>query len=150
MLVLKSGIPLEMLPQEMGCGSGMTCGRWLRAWQQAGVWQKLQRVLLNQLGQAEYRFQRAVGPSSMGGGAHALVDEPLPAAEDSVRAQGRIHLVFCNRRGFTVSWFSQDHLRPFRPDKGCGILVVDSNAFLDGRHQLGHAVEAAAAGFACA
>ena len=27
-LVLKSGIPLEMLPQEMGCGSGMTCWRW--------------------------------------------------------------------------------------------------------------------------
>jgi transposase len=23
--VLKSGIPWEMLPQEMGCGSGMTC-----------------------------------------------------------------------------------------------------------------------------
>lgn len=27
--VLKSGIPWEMLPQEMGCGSGSTC--WLRA-----------------------------------------------------------------------------------------------------------------------
>jgi transposase len=23
--VLKSGIPWEMLPQELGCGSGMTC-----------------------------------------------------------------------------------------------------------------------------
>lgn len=23
--VLKSGIPREMLPQELGCGSGMTC-----------------------------------------------------------------------------------------------------------------------------
>src|SRR2546422_2595164 len=51
--VLKSGIPWEMLPQEMGCGSGMTCWRRLRAWQQAGVWQKLHHGVLNQLGQAE-------------------------------------------------------------------------------------------------
>jgi transposase len=29
--VLKSGIPWEMLPQEMGCGSGVTCWRRLRA-----------------------------------------------------------------------------------------------------------------------
>ncbi len=38
LFVLKSGIPWEMLPQEMGCGSGMTCWRRLRDWQQAGVW----------------------------------------------------------------------------------------------------------------
>ena len=35
--VLKSGIPWEMRPQEMGCGSGVTCWRRLRAWQEAGV-----------------------------------------------------------------------------------------------------------------
>ena len=28
----------QMLPQELGCGSGMTCWRRLRDWQQAGVW----------------------------------------------------------------------------------------------------------------
>ena len=39
--VLKSGIPWEMLPQEMGCGSGMTCWRRLREWQEAGVWERL-------------------------------------------------------------------------------------------------------------
>ena len=38
--VLKSGIPWEMLPQEMGCGSGVTCWRRLRDWQQAGVWDR--------------------------------------------------------------------------------------------------------------
>jgi transposase len=32
LFVLKSGIPWEMLPQEMGCGSGMTCWRRLRDW----------------------------------------------------------------------------------------------------------------------
>jgi transposase len=35
--VLTSGIPWAMLLQEMGCGSGVTCWRRLRAWQEAGV-----------------------------------------------------------------------------------------------------------------
>jgi transposase len=51
--VLKSGIPWEMLPQEMGCGSGSPCWRRLRDWQEAGVWEELHRVLLDRLGEAE-------------------------------------------------------------------------------------------------
>src|SRR5436853_6218724 len=50
--VLKSGMPWEMLPQEMGCGAGMTCWRRLRDWQAAGVWERLHRVLLDRLGEA--------------------------------------------------------------------------------------------------
>jgi transposase len=50
--VLKTGIQWEMLPQEMGCGSGMTCWRRLRDWQHAGVWDALHRVLLDRLGEA--------------------------------------------------------------------------------------------------
>ena len=53
LFVLKSGIPWEMLPQEMGCGSGMTCWRRLKEWQEAGVWEKLHRKLLDRLGKAE-------------------------------------------------------------------------------------------------
>jgi transposase len=52
LFVLKSGIPWEMLPREMGCGCGMTCWRRLRDWQRAGVWQRLHRVLLDRLGAA--------------------------------------------------------------------------------------------------
>ena len=37
--VLKRGIPWEILPQEMGCGSGVTCWRHPRDWQEAGTWQ---------------------------------------------------------------------------------------------------------------
>src|SRR3954465_1002304 len=51
--VLKTGIPWEDLPQEMGCGSGMTCWRRLRDWQAAGVWQSLHRGLLDELGRAD-------------------------------------------------------------------------------------------------
>ncbi len=50
--VLKSGIPWEMLPIEMGCGSGMTCWRRLRDWHKAGVWQELHEILLARLEKA--------------------------------------------------------------------------------------------------
>jgi transposase len=42
-----------MLPAEMGCGSGMTCWRRLRDWQEAGVWDRLHRALLDELGEAD-------------------------------------------------------------------------------------------------
>src|SRR5579884_3110265 len=48
--VLKSGIPWEMLPQEMGCGSGVTCWRRLRSWQRRGAWKKLLHALLDRPG----------------------------------------------------------------------------------------------------
>ena len=51
--VLRSGIPWEMLPQELGCGSGMTCWRRLRDWQDAGVWDRLHHSLLDRLGEAD-------------------------------------------------------------------------------------------------
>jgi transposase len=51
--VLKSGIPWEMLPKEMGCGSGMTCWGRLKEWHEAGVWERLHRVLLDRLGEAD-------------------------------------------------------------------------------------------------
>ena len=51
--VLKSGIPWEMLPKEMGCGSGSTCWRRLRDWQEPGVWRRLHRVLLDRLGETD-------------------------------------------------------------------------------------------------
>src|SRR6478609_2800911 len=53
LFVLKTGIGWEYLPQEMGCGSGMTCWRRLRDWQEAGVWWELHRVLLDRLGEAD-------------------------------------------------------------------------------------------------
>ncbi len=52
LFVLKSGIPWEMLPREMGCGSGVTCWRRLRDWQDAGVWERLHHTLLDRLGEA--------------------------------------------------------------------------------------------------
>lgn len=53
LFVLRSGIPWEMLPQELGCGSGMTCWRRLRDWQEAGIWQLIHFVLLDWLARCE-------------------------------------------------------------------------------------------------
>lgn len=40
LFVLQTGIRKEMLLQEMGCGAGMSCWHRLRAWQEAGVWDR--------------------------------------------------------------------------------------------------------------
>jgi transposase len=50
--VLKSGIPWGMLPKPSSFGSGVTCWRRLGDWQKAGVWHRLHRVLLDELGKA--------------------------------------------------------------------------------------------------
>ena len=49
LFVLKTGIRWEDLPQELGCGSGMTCWRRLRDWHEASVWQALHELLLAEL-----------------------------------------------------------------------------------------------------
>lgn len=63
--VLRTGIPWEFLPQEMGCGCGMTCWRRLRDWQAAGIWQTLHEVLLARLrGADRIDWSRAVVDSA--------------------------------------------------------------------------------------
>jgi len=65
LFVLLSAIPWELLPREMGCGSGVTCWRRLRDWQAAGIWDKLYRLLLNKLQEAkQIDWSRAVVDSS--------------------------------------------------------------------------------------
>ena len=49
LFVLRSGIPWQMLPQELGCASGMTCWRRLRDRQPAGTWHLIHFALLDWL-----------------------------------------------------------------------------------------------------
>ena len=65
LFVLHTGIGWEHLPQELGFGCGMTCWRRLRAWQEAGVWQRLHELLLAELHAAgEIEWSRAIADSS--------------------------------------------------------------------------------------
>src|SRR5438128_3440617 len=95
--VLKTGIPWEYLPQEMGCGSGMTCWRRLQEWQQAGVWRRLHEVLLAKLHEADrIDWSRAVIDSShvraVGGG-----EQTGPGPVDRARSGSKHHTVTCGR-----------------------------------------------------
>jgi transposase len=63
--VLRTGIPWEMLPAKQFGLSGMTAWRRLEQWTRAGVFEQLQRVLLNELGQhGQVDFRRASIDSS--------------------------------------------------------------------------------------
>ena len=89
LFVLKTGIPWEYLPQEMGCGSGMTCWRRLRDWHKAGVWQKLHELLLAELqGADRIDWSRAVVDSAsiraVGGGGK---NRPEPYGSRQTRLQ---------------------------------------------------------------
>src|ERR671912_1800472 len=84
--VLKSGIPWEMLPQEMGCGSGSTCWRRLRDWQEAGVWEKLHRALLDRLGEAD-EIDRS----------RACLDSASVPAKRGARRSARTRRIAANR-----------------------------------------------------
>jgi len=82
LFVLRSGIPWRMLPREMNCGSGMSCWRRLRDWQEAGIWQLIHFVLLDWLaryGQIEW--------------SRAVVDSCSVRAVFGGRRQARIPLI---------------------------------------------------------
>jgi transposase len=97
LFVLRSGIPWEMLPQEMGCGSGMTCWRRLRDWHRAGVWQKLHRLLLSRLEQqGEIDWSRA------------SIDSVSVRAKGAPREKGarsgRTRRIAANRARNAINW----------------------------------------------
>lgn len=75
LFVLRSGVPWAMLPQQIGCGSGVTCWRRLREWQRRGVWKRLHRAMLDRLAAADQiDWSRVVVDSrslpAKAGGAH--------------------------------------------------------------------------------
>jgi transposase len=64
LFVLKTGIPWEDFPQEMGC-CGMTLWNRLDEWRRAGVLPQLHRLLLDKLrGAGEVDFSRVIVDSS--------------------------------------------------------------------------------------
>ncbi|PRH36922.1 hypothetical protein C6V07_06055 [Burkholderia gladioli] len=92
LFVLESGIPWGQLPQELGYGSGMSCWRRLRDWQQAGAWGQIHAVLMKQLHMAERidwsrvfiespssRSNRAETPA-----AQIMLDAPAPRAPQAL------------------------------------------------------------------
>ncbi|KLU24694.1 transposase [Caballeronia mineralivorans PML1(12)] len=62
--VLRSGIPWNLLPQEMGYGSGAVCWRRLISWQEAGIWPSIRETLLAELRRrGQFNEARAIADS---------------------------------------------------------------------------------------
>lgn len=73
--VLKTGLPWNMLPLELRCGSGVTCWRRFQAWTQSGLWERIRLRILGLLErQGSLDVTRAVIDSAsvraVAGGAH--------------------------------------------------------------------------------
>ncbi|HTU90716.1 MAG TPA: IS5 family transposase [Gemmataceae bacterium] len=89
LFVLKTNIPWEDLPIEMGCGSGMTCWRRLRDWNDTGVWPRLHQVLLTRLDNAQLiNWTRAAIDSTFGralGGVEGSSKNPTDRGRPGVK-----------------------------------------------------------------
>lgn len=103
LFVLKTGMPWEYLPKEIGCGLGMTCWRRLRDWQIAGVWERLHQLMLDELRRADkIDFSRAVVDSAsvraVFGGPKRGQTPPIGAKKDrnitSLRMRKAFRLAF--------------------------------------------------------
>src|SRR5215204_6239283 len=102
LFVLRSGIPWQMLPQELGCGSGMTCWRRLRDWQNAGTWDLMHFALLDWLARDDQiDWSRAVVDSccvrAVCGGA-----KTGPNPTDRAKQGSKRHLI-CDGRGVPLA-----------------------------------------------
>ena len=102
LFVLRSGLPWNMLPREMGCGSGTTCWRRLVRWQRAGVWKRRHAALRTELRRrGQLDLARTVVDSSslraLRGG--KKLDRTLPIAAKP----GRSIMFSLTRTGFRSS-----------------------------------------------
>jgi transposase len=77
LFVLFSGLPWEAVPAELGV-SGVTCWRRLQEWQQAGVWERLLAVLVEELDRRGQRDR-----------ARLIVDASIAPAKKGARKRGR-------------------------------------------------------------
>jgi transposase len=93
LFVLQSGIPWELLPQELGCGSGVTCWRRLRDWHHAGVWERLHQVLLDRLGLADQIDW-----------SRACLDSRLVPAKGGAKLPARIRRIAARRAASSICW----------------------------------------------
>jgi transposase len=90
--VLRSSIPWEMLPSEIGC-SGMTCWRRLRDWHAAGVWTRLHRILL----------ERLADPDKLDW-SRAALDSSSIAAKKGALPPARTRRIAANRARSAMLW----------------------------------------------
>lgn len=73
--VLKTGLPWNMLPQEMNCGSGVSCWRRFHEWTTSGLWEQIRLRILHLLAKAggvdaSHAILDSASVRALAGGAH--------------------------------------------------------------------------------
>jgi transposase len=61
LFVLVTGVRWELLPQDLGYGSGVTCWRRVRDWQRAGTWPAVVDLLTRRLAADAIDWHRIAG-----------------------------------------------------------------------------------------
>jgi len=120
--ILKTGLPWEDLPQEMGCGCGMTCWNRLRDWQAAGVWDQIHQILLDHLRHADrIDFERFIVDTghvrAVGGG-----EETGPSPVDRSKL-GSKHAILTDGQGVPLVI---DTIPANTPDANQAVPLVDT------------------------
>jgi transposase len=100
--VLKTGINWEELPAELGWGCGKTCKSYLKAWQEAGIWDRLHNILLEELQDADkidwsYGTADSTKARALGGG-----DDTGPNPTDRSKL-GTKHHVLTDAQGIPLA-----------------------------------------------
>jgi len=93
LFVLKTGIPWEYLPRELGCGSGMTCWRRLHEWMRAGVWQHVHEAILRRLREHDQIMWD-----------RACVDAASVPAPAGASTQAETQAIAANSEANTICW----------------------------------------------
>ncbi|MDP9364832.1 MAG: IS5 family transposase [Chloroflexota bacterium] len=91
--VLRTGCPWRLLPKELGCGSGTTCWRRLRDWQEVGVWARLHERLLNWLGDEAAIDRSRASADSLSVRAKKGGEQTGPNPTDRGKPGSKYHLV---------------------------------------------------------
>ena len=93
LFVLRTGTPWQLLPVEMGCGSGSTCWRRFQQWTHRGVWRRLHGVLLKELAWAdEIDWSRVA------------IDSSSVAAKRGATSSARIQQIKARRVANAILW----------------------------------------------
>ena len=102
LFVLRTGLPWQLLPLEMGCGSGSTCWRRFRQWTRQGRWKRLHAALLQELAWAdEIDWSRAA------------IDSSTVAAKRGAMSPARIRRTRAVRAASAILW-STPKVSPWR------------------------------------
>jgi transposase len=100
--VLRHGLRWRDLPQELGYGSGVTCWRRLRQWQQQGIWQAVHQTVLNWLGELGAIDWSRASVDSLSVRAKRGGEHTGPNPTDRGKAGSKYHLLV-DRRGVPLA-----------------------------------------------